>query len=90
VGSLENRVQEIERGCGIRHERLQADQRQTDRMAANLDNLVGWTKKMDAKLDRIAEQNAAQSAAIDGQEKWLQNLDAAHQTHVRDREVHHG
>ena len=59
-------------------------------MAANLDNMVGWTKKLDGKLDRIAEQQSAQSAQIAGQDKWLGNLDGAHQAHVRDRELHHG
>ena len=59
------------------------------KMIEKMDNLLGWTKKMDGKLDRIAEETAAQKAEIAGQSKWLDNLDRAHNQHTSDRGIHH-
>lgn len=88
VGALEVRMDAFEKGCEERHDRLQQSMTRFEHMAADLANIVGWTKKLDGKLDRIAEQNAQQSAEIQAKGTWLQNLDNAHQAHVRDREIH--
>ena len=77
--ALERRVDAVEHGCI------------GPRVAESLRNLEGWTKTIDVKLDRIAEEAAATKARLDADRKWLENLDRAHAEHVRDREVHcHG
>lgn len=56
----------------------------------DLDNALGWLKRIDSKLDMYSAQTAKQDAAIAGQGKWLENLDGAVQSHTRDRGIHHG
>jgi len=55
-----------------------------------VNNLLGWTKKMDGKIDRIAEETATQRAEISAGKQWTANLDASHQAHTRDRSIHSG
>jgi chromosome segregation ATPase len=90
VAGIEARISSFESGCQMKHDRLASALNKVEHMAANLDNMVGWTKKLDAKLDRLGEDAASARATVAGQDKWLGNLDAAHQAHVRDRELHHG
>lgn len=54
-----------------------------------LDNLLGWMKRVDGKLDRYAEETAGQREKIGATERWLKNLDDAHNAHARDRSIHH-
>lgn len=89
VGSLENRMEAFERGCVARHDRIQEGLGKVERMAADISNMIGWTKKNDAKLDRLGEDTASVRAHVEAQDKWLSNLDHAHQTHVGDRGIHH-
>jgi len=88
VAGLERRMATFEGTCQAKHERLNESLGRVEHMAANLENMVGWTKKLDIKLDRLAEQNATQSAQIAVQDKWLSNLDQSHQMHKADREAH--
>ena len=90
VAGIESRLRTFEGACMIRHDRLEEALKKVEHMAANLDNMVGWTKKLDGKLDRIGEDVAGQRATLDGETRWLQNLDNAHQAHVSDREIHRG
>ena len=55
-----------------------------------IDNLIGWTRKIDSKLDAIATAEARTEAAVEAQKTWIANLDASHQAHLRDRGQHHG
>jgi hypothetical protein len=72
------KVEEVESNCpGVR-------------LGEKMDNAIGWLKKVDLKLDRIAEDTAAQRSDIAAKGKWLENLDASHASHVRDRGIHHG
>lgn len=89
VAAIEKRMQAFEGSCQARHDRLTDALNKVEHMAANLENIVGWTKKLDGKIDRMAEVTSAASARADGQAKWLDNLDKAHNEHVRDRGVHH-
>ena len=79
----DGRIADIER----RVEAFQADCI-GPRVGESLRNLEGWTKTIDMKLDRIAEEAAAASARIAGDRKWLENLDAAYQRHAGNRETH--
>jgi predicted translin family RNA/ssDNA-binding protein len=58
-----------------------------------VNNLLGWTKKIDGVLDIVRTDVTKTAAAFEAQKTWLANLDASHQAHLRDRaihEVHHG
>lgn len=88
IGALEKRMDAFAGGCTARHDRLAETLAKVEHMAADLANMVGWTKRIDGKLDRIAEETSAQRSDIAGQARWLQNLDSAHQAHARDREAH--
>lgn len=90
VAAIEKRMKEFELGCQSRHDRLQETLAKVEHMASDLGNLVGWTKKLDGKLDLLGQDAAAARATFEAQKTWLANLDRAHQEHVRDREVHHG
>lgn len=90
IAGIEARMERFESGCNLKHDKLQETLTKVEHMAADLANMLGWTKKIDAKLDRIAEDAAGQRADLAGKDRWLQNLDDAHQAHVRDREVHRG
>lgn len=88
MAGLEEKMQRFADGCAVKHDRLGDTLTKVEHMAADLANMVGWTKKIDGKLDRIAETQSAQGEAIKGNDRWLANLDAAHQAHVGDRGVH--
>jgi len=90
VHGIERRVATIEHECPRRHAQLTEWMRQLDRLSEGLTNLVGWMKKVDVKLDRISEDSAALRADVAAKGQWIANLDAAHQRHTNDREVHHG
>ena len=99
--SMLGRIRDLERDLTeLRDRRFAALSRRLDKMEAScigpkvgesLRNLEGWTKSIDMKLDRIAEEAAATSARLDADREWLKNLDRAHNEHVNDREAHcHG
>jgi hypothetical protein len=90
VAGIEQRLCSFETGCALKHDRLQETLTRVEHTAADVTNILGWTKKLDGKLDRIAEDAAASRSRVDGQDRWLQNLDNAHQAHVGDRELHNG
>ena len=65
------------------------------RLGEQMVNTVGWLKKVDLKLDRIAEDVAGLRAGISSQGLYIGNLDAAHQRtsadlhmHMADRRAH--
>lgn len=90
VAEIEQRMKAFECACASKHDRLDETLRRVEHMASDLGNLVGWTKKLDAKLDMLGQDAAAARATVEGQKVWLANLDRAHSEHVRDREAHHG
>jgi chromosome segregation ATPase len=90
LAGIEQRLRTFEAGCAMKHDRLQETLTRVEHTAADVTNILGWTKKLDGKLDRIAEDAAASRSRVDGQDRWLQNLDNAHQAHVGDRELHNG
>ena len=90
VVGIEQRMRAFETSCQVKHDRLGETLNKFEHMAANLENMVGWTKKLDTKLDRISEDAAGHRADLEAKREWLHNLDAAHQAHIRDREIHHG
>lgn len=88
VAAIERRMKEFESGCALRHDRLQETLNKVEHMAADLNNLVGWTKKLDGKLDLLGQDAAAARATAEAQKVWLANLDKSHNDHVHDREAH--
>jgi len=76
VAHLEQRLKKMEDGCvGVKQQEA-------------LNNLVGWMKKIDLKLDRIGEDLATAKADVAGKGKWLENLDHSYQDHARDHTIH--
>jgi len=49
------------------------------KMDERMDNLLGWTKKIDLKLDRLVEMEAKDQMAVEAAREYVRNLDAAHQ-----------
>lgn len=90
VAAIEARMKAFEVSCSVKHDRLEETLKRVEHMASDLNNLVGWTKKLDGKLDLLGQDAAAARATVEGQKVWLANLDRAHSEHVRDREAHHG
>lgn len=95
IRDLENRVSELDK------QRITALEQAVKAMHAGgcnvgqkvlerIDNVLGWTKKMDAKLDRIGEETAKQSSQIVANKDFITNLNTSHQHHTHDREAHRG
>ncbi len=90
VAGIETRMRTFEGACQQKHDRLADALTKVEHMGANLENLVGWTKKLDVKMDRLSDQASAQAEHAAAGDRWLQNLDNSHQAHIRDRDIHHG
>ena len=90
MAAIEKRMGALEEGCVAKHDRLSDWQNRLERIAADLANLVGWMRKVDLKLDRIAEDNAAVKADVEAKKVWLTNLNDAVLQHAADRASHGG
>ena len=55
---------------------------------ANLDNLVGWTKKNDLVTSDVRDKVNQLLAKEESTKIWIGNLDSSHQAHVRDHSIH--
>jgi len=93
ISELEDKV---ERQLEHRLQKLEAFRSDHDRgcpgtgLVHDLDNVIGWLKRIDGKLDQYSHETREQRAQIASQSKWLENLDHAHNDHVKDRGIHHG
>lgn len=78
------RVEETEATCPIRQ------------IAEKIDNLIGWTKRLDGRVEPLLGQIAEQRAAAAAINEWLRNLDRSHNDLARElhghiaRDTHHG
>jgi|GEM_PF-6228035 len=55
-----------------------------------VENLLGWMKRVDGKLELDLAETNQHSARIEALTTWVKNLDDSHNTHTRDRGIHHG
>ena len=79
MGVLENRLEALEHdGCGVGL-----------RVLTKLETQTGILVKLDGKLDRIAEDTAAQAAKIEANAHYIGNLDASFARH-KDGPQHNG
>jgi len=57
-------------------------------IAADQKNLLGWMKKVDLKLDAVQSSTDTMTGTIEGQAKWLSNINDAVQKHITDYFIH--
>lgn len=88
MAGIKKRLDAYENRCQQHQDKLAARLGTLDQLAADERNTVGWLRKLDSKLDRIAESSAAVAAGQIAQDKWLANLDAQHQAHVHNMGIH--
>lgn len=62
----------------------------SQRILAKIETILNEQEKMDAKLDRIAEDTAKQSARIEANASYIGNLDKSFQQHKITGGHHHG
>lgn len=90
LAAIKTRMATYEAGC-VAHQHELADRLRTlDQLASDEKNTIGWLKKLDGKLDRISEAQAATGAKQEATTTWLSNLDAQHQSHVHNPSIHGG
>ena len=53
-----------------------------------LDNLLGWTQRLDSKIERFTEETAEQRAQIKGDRSYLENVDRVFREHRENLEIH--
>jgi len=70
------RVEEIEGNCPIRQ------------IAEKIDNLLGWTKKLDSRVEPLLGQIAEQRAELLAKGRWIENLDSSHNDLARELHGH--
>ena len=90
LAGLESRVESIEHGCAGKHEALAEQRVEFARLLEEVKNLVGWTKRMDMRLERLLEDVPALKTDLAGKGLWLGNLNEAMRQHVQDRSSHGG
>lgn len=66
------RVEETEQACPIRT------------VAEKIDNLIGWTKRLDSRVEPLLGQMAEQRADLLAKGKWIENLDRSHNDLARE------
>lgn len=88
VAKIERNFEIFQNGCVGKHERLNDTLAKVEHMAADVHNMVGWTSKLDGKLERISEATAGQAKEIDSHKVWLQNITETQRAHVGNREIH--
>ena len=57
-------------------------------IAADQKNALGWMKKIDLKLDDVKSDTDGMKGTINGQAKWLENIDGAVQKHITNYDIH--
>jgi len=55
---------------------------------ANQDNLIGWMKKVDMKLDNVQSSTDTMKGVVESQARWLQNINNDLQKHITDYDIH--
>jgi uncharacterized coiled-coil protein SlyX len=90
MAALESRVEAIEDGCAGRHEVLAEQRVEFARLLEEVKNLVGWTKRMDMRLERLLEDVPALKTDLAGKGVWLNNLNDSLRQHMLDRGSHGG
>ena len=76
VSAIEEKIEHIRANC-------RADQTRT-----NLDNVVGWMKKIDLRLEIVADTTAGIKAELAAKDKWLGNVSDTVQDHVQNHTIH--
>lgn len=73
---IEDKIEDIRKNC------------KADQTAINLSNLIGWMKKIDMKLESVADTTAGIKAELAAKDKWLGNVSDTVQEHVQDHKIH--
>jgi chromosome segregation ATPase len=90
MASIEERMSALEDGCVAKHEALAEQRVEFARLLEEVKNLVGWTKRMDMRLERLLEDVPALKTDLAGKGLWLGNLNEAMRQHMQDRGSHGG
>jgi ABC-type phosphate transport system auxiliary subunit len=76
VAAIEEQLEKIRANC------------RADQTRINLENLVGWMKKVDLRLEVVADSVAGLKSEMTAKNVWLQNLNETVQDHVQDHSIH--
>ncbi len=76
IALLEESVKEINARCTA------------ETTTADLKNLLGWMKRIDANLSEVATETTATKTAVAGQGIWLKNINDELQKHLTSYKIH--
>jgi hypothetical protein len=76
VSAIEEKIEHIRANC------------KADQTAINLSTLIGWMKKIDMKLEGVADSVAGLKSEMTAKNIWLQNINETVQDHVQDHQIH--
>jgi len=57
-------------------------------IAADQKNLLGWLKKIDAGMELVKDRTSKMQGTIEGQAKWLENINIDLQAHEKNYDIH--
>jgi hypothetical protein len=88
LAGMDRRITDMEKGCPARHDRLSESLRSLDRLAEEQKNTNGWLKKIDTKVDRLAEDNAALKTASAADHEFIADVARSVRAHHEARDLH--